>query len=105
MAKYLHMNEHLAGVTLLAFGNTSADLFANLASVKDDVPLIGNSTASALFVVLISGGLVSYLSPFQMNGYESSRDVLFLILGSSMLYFFIANDGTMSNMECWRKCA
>ncbi|KAI8039898.1 hypothetical protein M5D96_007323 [Drosophila gunungcola] len=54
------MNEHLAGVTLLAFGNSSADLFSNLASVEVNVPVFANSLSSALFVTMVCGGLRSH---------------------------------------------
>ncbi|KAH8285162.1 hypothetical protein KR054_005759, partial [Drosophila jambulina] len=99
VAKYLHMNEHLAGVTLLAFGTTSGDLFSNLANIKKDIPVVGNIMSSALFVVLISGGLISYLTPYKMDGYESGRDLLYLILGASLLDLYISNDGAIDVME------
>ncbi|XP_043648716.1 putative sodium/calcium exchanger 7 isoform X3 [Drosophila teissieri] len=85
------MNEHVAGVTLLAFGNSSADLFSNLASVKANVPVFANSLAAALFVSMVSGGLICYMSPFKMNAYESVRDILFLIFGSILLQYFLAS--------------
>ncbi|XP_017078438.1 mitochondrial sodium/calcium exchanger protein isoform X2 [Drosophila eugracilis] len=89
ISQSLHMNEHLAGVTLLAFGNSSADLFSNLAHVKERAPVFANSLSSALFVITISGGLICYISPFKMNGYETIRDILFLICGASMIDLII----------------
>jgi len=82
------MNEHLAGVTLMAFGNTSADFFANLASVKRHVPVFANNLSSALFVITISGGLIFYISPFKMNSYETVRDILFLLLATLLMDYF-----------------
>ncbi|XP_052839416.1 mitochondrial sodium/calcium exchanger protein isoform X2 [Drosophila gunungcola] len=89
VSRFLHMNEHLAGVTLLAFGNSSADLFSNLASVEVNVPVFANSLSSALFVTMVCGGLVCYISPFQMNAYETIRDILFLILGTFLMDYFM----------------
>ncbi|EDW91877.1 putative sodium/calcium exchanger 6 [Drosophila yakuba] len=88
VSRFLHMNEHLAGVTLMAFGNTCADLFANLASVDRHVPVLANSLSSALFVITISGGLICYISPFKMNSYETVRDILFLILATNLMDYF-----------------
>ncbi|XP_043645923.1 putative sodium/calcium exchanger 7 [Drosophila teissieri] len=92
VSRFLHMNEHLAGVTLMAFGNTCADLFANLASVDRHVPVLANSLSSALFVITISGGLICYISPFKMNSYETVRDILFLIFATFLMDYFASND-------------
>ncbi|XP_016988783.1 mitochondrial sodium/calcium exchanger protein [Drosophila rhopaloa] len=89
VSRFLHMNEHLAGVTLLAFGNSSADLFSNLASVQENVPVFANSLSSALFVSMVCGGLICYISPFKMNSYETLRDILFLILGIFLMDYFV----------------
>ncbi|XP_017044578.1 mitochondrial sodium/calcium exchanger protein [Drosophila ficusphila] len=89
VSRFLHMNEHLAGVTLMAFGNSSADLFSNLASVKQSVPVFANSLSSGLFGIMVSGGLICYISPFKMNAYETIRDILFLILGTLLMDLFI----------------
>ncbi|XP_017000965.2 mitochondrial sodium/calcium exchanger protein isoform X1 [Drosophila takahashii] len=99
VSRILRMNEHVAGVTLLAFGNSSADLFSNLASVKADVPVFANSLAAALFVSMVSGGLICYMFPFKMNAYESVRDILFLILGSMMLQYFLETGQQVSESE------
>ncbi|KMY92320.1 mitochondrial sodium/calcium exchanger protein [Drosophila simulans] len=96
VSRFLRMNEHVAGVTLLAFGNSSADLFSNLASVNANVPVFANSLAAALFVSMVSGGLICYMSPFKMNAYESVRDILFLIFGSMLLQYFLASSAHVS---------
>ncbi|XP_017066003.1 LOW QUALITY PROTEIN: mitochondrial sodium/calcium exchanger protein [Drosophila eugracilis] len=99
VSKFLRMNEHLAGVTLLAFGNSSADMFSNLAGIRDDGPVFGNTLAGALFVSMVSGGLICYISPFKMNAYESVRDILFLILGANLLSYFLETDSHVSQTE------
>ncbi|XP_033151543.1 mitochondrial sodium/calcium exchanger protein isoform X2 [Drosophila mauritiana] len=99
VSRFLHMNEHLAGVTLMAFGNTSADLFANLASVERHVPVFANNLSSALFVITISGGLICYISPFKMNSYETVRDILFLLLATLLMDYFASNHFTLSYDE------
>ncbi|XP_002034175.2 mitochondrial sodium/calcium exchanger protein [Drosophila sechellia] len=99
VSRFLHMNEHLAGVTLMAFGNTSADLFANLASVERHVPVFANNLSSALFVITISGGLICYISPFKMNSYETVRDILFLLLATLLMDYFASHHFTLSYDE------
>jgi len=91
------MNEHLAGVTLMAFGNSSADLFSNLASVKRHVPVLANSLSSALFVTMITGGLICYITPFKMNAYETVRDILFLVLGTFLMDYFTSSSIIIKN--------
>ncbi|XP_030556293.1 putative sodium/calcium exchanger 7 [Drosophila novamexicana] len=100
VSRMLHMNEHLAGVTILAFGNTSPELFSNLTSHKDNVPVFGNCLSTALFVVMFVGGLICYLCPFKMSSYSIVRDLLFLILGVTLLEYMISSDGLLSIREC-----
>ncbi|KAH8402217.1 hypothetical protein KR009_010469, partial [Drosophila setifemur] len=85
ISKFLRLNEHLAGVTLLAFGNTADDLFVNLTNIHANVHLFANGMATGLFVAMVSAGLTIYIHPFKLNGYATIRDILFLILGSSLL--------------------
>ncbi|XP_017044369.1 mitochondrial sodium/calcium exchanger protein isoform X2 [Drosophila ficusphila] len=99
VSMFLHMNEHLAGVTLLAFGNSSADLFSNLASVNADVPVVANSFAAALFVSMVSGGLICYMCPFKMNAYESARDILFLIFSLMVFEHFLESGSHLAEGE------
>ncbi|KAH8234249.1 hypothetical protein KR038_004834, partial [Drosophila bunnanda] len=99
VSKLIHMNEHLAGVTILAFGNSSADLFVHLANVRSKVPVYSASISSALFVAMVSGGLVCYINPFRMNGFETVRDILFLIFGMSLVNFYLLRPGEVSAME------
>ncbi|XP_030387271.1 mitochondrial sodium/calcium exchanger protein-like isoform X3 [Scaptodrosophila lebanonensis] len=104
VSRLLHMNEHLAGVTLLAFGNTSPDLFANLANIEEEVPVFANSMSTALFVSMFTGGLVCYISPFKMNSHSTIRDLLFFILGISLLEYVMASEGQVTLNECIMLC-
>ncbi|XP_017024629.1 mitochondrial sodium/calcium exchanger protein [Drosophila kikkawai] len=99
VSKLIHLNEHLAGVTILAFGNSSADLFANLANIRSKVPVYSASISSALFVSMVSGGIICYITPFRMNGFETVRDILFLIFGLSLVNFFLMRETEVSSFE------
>ncbi|XP_030388111.1 mitochondrial sodium/calcium exchanger protein-like [Scaptodrosophila lebanonensis] len=89
ISRYLHMNEHLAGVTILAFGNTSPDVFANLAEVKGSKAVFANSMASSIFVTMLTGGVVCFLSPFRMNAHATIRDILFIMLGVLVMDYIL----------------
>ncbi|XP_022220252.2 mitochondrial sodium/calcium exchanger protein [Drosophila obscura] len=101
ISQMMHMNEHLAGVTLLAFGNTSPDLAANLAAVNEEVPVFANSLAMALFVSMFTGGMICYISPFKMNTHSTVRDILFFILGVALLEYVMASHGAVTMNECF----
>ncbi|XP_001361526.2 mitochondrial sodium/calcium exchanger protein [Drosophila pseudoobscura] len=101
VSQMLHMNEHLAGVTLLAFGNTSPDLAANLAAIREEVPVFANSLAMALFVSMFTGGMICYISPFKMNTHGTVRDILFFILGVTLLEYVMASHGEVDMTECF----
>ncbi|XP_030555300.1 putative sodium/calcium exchanger 7 [Drosophila novamexicana] len=100
ISRMLHMNEHLAGVTIMALGNTLPDMFANMCAIYDEIPIFGNCLSSALFVTMFTGGLVCYLSPFQMSGYNTVCDLLFFIFGAMLLEFFIISENGVSIVEC-----
>ncbi|KRF81190.1 uncharacterized protein Dvir_GJ26498, isoform B [Drosophila virilis] len=100
VSRMLHMNEHLAGVTIMALGNTLPDMFANMCAIYDDVPIFGNCLSSALFVTMFTGGLVCYLSPFQMSAYNTVRDLLFFIFGIMLLEFCIIREQGITIAEC-----
>ncbi|KAH8237351.1 hypothetical protein KR038_010192 [Drosophila bunnanda] len=89
----LHMNEYLAGVTFLAFGNSCPDIIANLMPVRADAPIFTIAVGNALAIILLSGGTVCFLRPFKMNGHCTVRDLLFLLLGVEVLRYVMAKNG------------
>ncbi|SPP74318.1 mitochondrial sodium/calcium exchanger protein [Drosophila guanche] len=95
----LHMNEYLAGVTLLAFGNTCPDLIANLMPIRADAPIFTITVGNSLVIMLLSGGMVCFLKPFKMNGPSTIRDLLFLLLSLVMLRSIIFSEGNVSVKE------
>ncbi|XP_002138749.2 mitochondrial sodium/calcium exchanger protein-like [Drosophila pseudoobscura] len=95
----LHMNEYLAGVTLLAFGNTCPDLIANLMPIRADAPIFTITVGNCLAIILLSGGMVCFLKPFKMNGPSTVRDLLFLLLSLIMLRSIIFSEGNVTATE------
>ncbi|XP_017027894.1 mitochondrial sodium/calcium exchanger protein isoform X3 [Drosophila kikkawai] len=89
----LHMNEYLAGVTFLAFGNSCPDIIANLMPVRADAPIFTIAVGNALAIILLSGGAVCFLRPFKINGHCTVRDLLFLLLGVEVLRYVMVRGG------------
>lgn len=78
-ASKLHMSEHLAGVTLLAFGNSTSDLIAYM-KTSGMSTLFTYMVSNAIFITLISGGLVCLLWPAHLLQYKNLPLMLFFIL-------------------------
>jgi sodium/potassium/calcium exchanger 6 len=81
ISKLLGLSENLAGVTLLAFGNGSPDLFTSLSNIsKDDTELmytqlIGGATFVTGFVI----GIIMIIQPCRIPPRTYVRDVLFFL--------------------------
>ncbi|XP_030388071.1 mitochondrial sodium/calcium exchanger protein-like [Scaptodrosophila lebanonensis] len=96
----LHMNEYLAGATILAFGNSLPDVFANLMPIRADAAVFTITIGNAVSIILISGGTVCFLKPFKMNGHSTVRDLLFLFLACEVLRFVVFRGGKVTVYEC-----
>ncbi|XP_030241883.1 uncharacterized protein LOC115563286 [Drosophila navojoa] len=99
LSRLLRMNDHLAGVTIMALCNTIPDLLYQITIVNDRECVFANDMATSLFVVMFIGGLVCYLTTFQMNAFNTVRDLLFLIFGSMLLELCLFTDRSISYIE------
>uniref|UniRef100_A0A182LX58 Sodium/calcium exchanger membrane region domain-containing protein n=1 Tax=Anopheles culicifacies TaxID=139723 RepID=A0A182LX58_9DIPT len=80
IAKALNISEALAGVTILAFGNGSPDLFTAVANPDADTELMFSELlGSAAFVIGVIGGTVLLIQPFDFPPWGISRDLAFFI--------------------------
>ncbi|XP_037956406.1 mitochondrial sodium/calcium exchanger protein-like isoform X2 [Teleopsis dalmanni] len=103
IATVFGMSEHLAGVTLVAFGNGSPDLFSTLSSVRDfSRAIFSDMTGGAIYVVNFVAGLICVFAPFQMQGYNILRDVSFLTLAFLYIEYAIISDGKVTTKESTR---
>ncbi|XP_058066257.1 putative sodium/calcium exchanger 7 [Anopheles bellator] len=92
IAKSLNISESLAGVTILAFGNGSPDLFTAVANPDADTELMFSELfGSAAFVIGVIGGTVLLIQPFDFAPLAISRDLAFFI-GSVLWITYKAND-------------
>ncbi|XP_001987226.2 mitochondrial sodium/calcium exchanger protein [Drosophila grimshawi] len=95
----LHMNEYLAGVTFLAFANSSPDLIANLMPIRADAAIFTCTISNALTIVLLCGGMICYLKPFKMDGHSTVRNLLFLLLGVELLRHIMFSAHSVTKKE------
>lgn len=99
------MSETLAGVTLLAFGNGSPDIFASLANTQGDTELMYTELlGAAAFVTGFIGGFVILTRPFKIIRRNNLRDVLFFL--AAIIYIDLTiHDGTYSLWEGVATCS
>lgn len=102
ISKLLHLNENVAGVTLLAFGNGSPDLFSTYSSFKLGAMslALGELLGAALFITSVVVGSMAIVHPFTVNKFSLSRDVVFLLLSLFTLSVFLYADGGISKAAC-----
>ncbi|XP_062540451.1 mitochondrial sodium/calcium exchanger protein-like [Armigeres subalbatus] len=80
IAKTIGISESVAGVTILAFGNGSPDLFTAVSNTSEDTELMfGELLGAGLFVVGIVAGTILMIKPFPVNPAAIVRDTVFFI--------------------------
>lgn len=80
IAKTFRISESVAGVTILAFGNGSPDLFTAINNPHSDTELMfGELLGAGMFVIGVVAGTILIIRPFQLNSAAIVRDVIFFI--------------------------
>ncbi|KAH3688968.1 hypothetical protein WICPIJ_000027 [Wickerhamomyces pijperi] len=93
LAKIFKMSESLAGVTLLALGNGSPDVFSTLEAMKIDSPslAIGELVGAAMFITCVVVGCMAITKPFQVNKRPFIRDTAFLLISIIVTIVFLSD--------------
>ncbi|KAH3672411.1 hypothetical protein WICMUC_004247 [Wickerhamomyces mucosus] len=93
LAKLLKMSESLAGVTLLALGNASPDVFSTLEAMKINSPslAIGQLIGAAMFITCVVVGFMAIFKPFRVNKKPFIRDTAFLIISITITMIFLSD--------------
>lgn len=93
LAKLLKMSESLAGVTLLALGNGSPDVFSTLEAMKIDSPslAIGELAGAAMFITCVVVGCMAIIKPFKVNKRPFVRDTAFLLISVVVTIVFLSD--------------
>ena len=101
ISKILGLSESLAGVTFLAFGNGSPDVFSTFAAMKTHSGslAVGELIGAASFITAVVAGSMALVRPFKVARRSFVRDVLFFIVAAGFSMVFLA-DGHLNLWEC-----
>ena len=91
----------MAGVTFLAFGNGSPDVFSTFAAVRSNSGslAIGELIGAAGFITAVVSGSMALVRPFKVARRSFVRDVGFFIIAIAFSMVFVAN-GSLELWEC-----
>ncbi|KAK1834668.1 putative sodium/potassium/calcium exchanger [Podospora conica] len=102
IASVLGLSESLAGVTFLAFGNGSPDVFSTFAAMGSNSGsmAIGELIGAASFITAVVAGSMALVREFKVSKRTFVRDIVFFIAAISFTMFFLA-DGELHLWECF----
>ena len=91
----------MAGVTFLAFGNGSPDVFSTFAAMSSHSGslAVGELIGAAVFITTVVAGSMAMVREFKVGKKTFMRDVGFFIIASSFTMYFLA-DGSLNLWEC-----
>lgn len=101
IATVLSMPENLTGVTFLALGNGSPDLFSTVMSMRSNSAAlaVGELVGAASFITAIVAGSIAMIREFKVERHSFVRDLLFFIVAVLFTLGFLL-DGTLRVSEC-----
>ncbi|KAL1952692.1 hypothetical protein VTO42DRAFT_4444 [Malbranchea cinnamomea] len=101
IASILGMSESLTGVTFLAFGNGSPDVFSTFAAMSSNSGslAVGELLGAAGFITAVVAGSMALVRPFRVARRSFVRDIIFFIAAASVSLVFLA-DGRLHAWEC-----
>jgi solute carrier family 24 (sodium/potassium/calcium exchanger), member 6 len=101
IASILGMSESLAGVTFLAFGNGSPDVFSTFAAMSSHSGslAVGELIGAASFITAVVAGSMALVRPFKVARKSFIRDVGFFVVAACFSMVFLA-DGRLQMWEC-----
>lgn len=97
----LGLSESLAGVTFLAFGNGSPDVFSTFAAMSSNSAsmAVGELLGAACFITGVVAGSMALVREFRVDKKTYARDICFFIVAVCFTMFFLA-DGHLRFWEC-----
>ncbi|KAH8698271.1 Sodium/calcium exchanger protein-domain-containing protein [Talaromyces proteolyticus] len=101
IASILGMSESLAGVTFLAFGNGSPDVFSTFAAMGSNSGslAVGELIGAACFITAVVAGSMALVRPFRVARRSFVRDIGYFIIAGSFSLVVLA-DGELHVWEC-----
>ncbi|KAI7891391.1 Sodium/calcium exchanger protein-domain-containing protein [Mucor mucedo] len=100
IASALHLSESLTGVTFLALGNGSPDLFSTFSAMHSNLGslALGELIGAAAFIVSVVAGSMCAIKPFRAKKFSFIRDVSFFTC-AIILVMVIVSDGLIHLYE------
>ncbi|EFX01753.1 sodium calcium exchanger protein [Grosmannia clavigera kw1407] len=97
----LGLSESLAGVTFLALGNGSPDVFSTFAAMGSNSGsmAVGELIGAASFITAVVAGSMALVREFRVSRYTFVRDICFFIAAVAFAIVFLA-DGRLLLWEC-----
>lgn len=101
IAGILGMSESMAGVTFLAFGNGSPDVFSTFAAMSTNSGslAVGELFGAAGFITAVVAGSMALIRPFHVAKKSFIRDVGFFTVAAAFSMVFLW-DGKLHFWEC-----
>lgn len=101
IATTLGLSESLAGVTFLALGNGSPDVFSTFAAMGSNSSsmAIGELIGAAGFITAVVAGSMALIREFRVSKRTFIRDISFFIVAASFTFFMLL-DGHLYSWEC-----
>lgn len=101
IATVLGLSESLAGVTFLAFGNGSPDVFSTFAAMGSNSAsmAMGELIGAACFITGVVAGSMALVREFRVDKKTYARDICFFIVAVAFTMVFLA-DGHLRFWEC-----
>lgn len=101
IAMVLSMPENLTGVTFLALGNGSPDLFSTIMSMRSNSAAlaVGELIGAASFITAVVAGSIAMIREFKVERHSFVRDIVFFIIAVGFTLGFLL-DGTLRVFEC-----
>ncbi|KAJ6446242.1 chromo domain-containing protein 1 [Purpureocillium lavendulum] len=102
IATILGLSESLAGVTFLAFGNGSPDVFSTFAAMSSNSPsmAVGELIGAACFITGVVAGSMALVREFRVDRKTYARDLGFFIVAVCFTMAFLADEKLLF-WECW----
>ncbi|XP_075145562.1 mitochondrial sodium/calcium exchanger protein-like [Haematobia irritans] len=100
LSAMLNLNENVAGVTLLAFGNCAPDMITSITGLRGESRrLYSDTLGGALFVVFgVAGSIVAFV-PFITQPSNFLRDTLFLLFTVVFMDYSMITDMSITIWE------
>ncbi|PYH43439.1 sodium/calcium exchanger protein [Aspergillus saccharolyticus JOP 1030-1] len=100
LASVLGLSESLTGVTFLAFGNGSPDVFSTFAAMRSNSGslAIGELIGAASFITSVVAGSMALVRPFKVARRSFLRDVGYFVVAVSFSMFLLG-DGRLHVWE------